>query len=186
MFSDIRNKAKNIFSQIGYTSTKEERWRYTNTKNFNNCVSENVKKYASDLEQFRELWINPVKRRELIDYLPDSGRSRIVLKKLQNLEDYDDFDVLASISFGIDPKTMVERAVAFEYNNTKWLKQFTSNTSNVIRALAFEFRNGGTEVLENKEIFDVPSVMKSGGMNALQESGEPKDIILETKKRMFE
>jgi len=51
MFSDIRNKAKNIFSQIGYPSTKEERWRYTNTKNFNNCVSENVKKSVFKLDE---------------------------------------------------------------------------------------------------------------------------------------
>ena len=51
MFSDIRNKAKNIFSQIGYPSTKEERWRYTNTKNFNSCVSENVKKSGFKLDE---------------------------------------------------------------------------------------------------------------------------------------
>ena len=42
MFSDIRNKARDIFSQIGYPSTKEEIWKYTSTKNFSSCISENI------------------------------------------------------------------------------------------------------------------------------------------------
>ena len=41
MFSDIRNRAKDIFSQIGYPSKKEEMWKYTNISNFNNCIFDN-------------------------------------------------------------------------------------------------------------------------------------------------
>ena len=44
MFSDIRNRAKDIFSQIGYPSKKEEMWKYTNISNFNNCMSDNSNK----------------------------------------------------------------------------------------------------------------------------------------------
>ena len=43
MLSDIRNKARDIFSERGYPSTKEEMWRYTSTKNFSLCTSENSK-----------------------------------------------------------------------------------------------------------------------------------------------
>ena len=44
MFSDIRNKAKDTFSKIGYPSTKKEMWRYTNIKNFDNYTSGDTKK----------------------------------------------------------------------------------------------------------------------------------------------
>ena len=41
MLSDIRNNAKSIFSQLGYPSTKDEMWKYTNVKNFNDYVFPN-------------------------------------------------------------------------------------------------------------------------------------------------
>ena len=50
MLSDIRNKAKDIFSQMGYPSTKEEMWRYTSTKNFASCISENIENPSCQLD----------------------------------------------------------------------------------------------------------------------------------------
>ena len=45
MLSKIRNNAKNIFSQHGYPSIKDENWKYTSTENFQNCnvnLSKNI------------------------------------------------------------------------------------------------------------------------------------------------
>lgn len=48
MFSDIRNKAKKVFSKRGYPSRKEEMWEYTNTKNFGSCTPKYIE--SSDYE----------------------------------------------------------------------------------------------------------------------------------------
>jgi type I restriction enzyme R subunit len=52
-------------------------------------------------------------------------------------------------------------------------------------ALARQFAKGGTEELENPYIFSAPEVRKAGGLEALKMLGEPKDIITETKERLF-
>jgi len=52
-------------------------------------------------------------------------------------------------------------------------------------ALAKQFEKGGTEELENPFIFNAPDVIKAGGLEALKGLGEPKDIINETKMRLF-
>ena len=52
-------------------------------------------------------------------------------------------------------------------------------------ALASQFERGGSEELENPYVFDSPDVIKAGGLKALKALGAPKDIINETKRRLF-
>ncbi len=44
---------------------------------------------------------------------------------------------------------------------------------------------GGTEALENPDVFEVPEVAKVGGFEALKAAGKPADILREAKERMF-
>jgi len=51
---------------------------------------------------------------------------------------------------------------------------------------ARQFERGGTEELENPHVFNAPNVVKARGIQALRILGEPpKDIINETKERLF-
>ncbi len=51
--------------------------------------------------------------------------------------------------------------------------------------LSFPFEKIGTEELENPYVFNAPDVVKAGGIEALKTLGEPKEMINETKKRLF-
>lgn len=51
MLSNIRNRAKDIFSKIGYPSTKEEKWKYTSLKNFNDYESDHSSKIDYKLDK---------------------------------------------------------------------------------------------------------------------------------------
>jgi hypothetical protein len=51
--------------------------------------------------------------------------------------------------------------------------------------LAHQFQEGGTDSLENPQIFQTHEVKKAGGLAALQVAGEPKELLRETKERMF-
>ncbi|MBL7086099.1 MAG: hypothetical protein ISS28_03205 [Candidatus Cloacimonetes bacterium] len=44
---------------------------------------------------------------------------------------------------------------------------------------------GGIEELENPHIFNVRDVVNAGGLQSLKILGEPKDIIIQTKERLF-
>jgi type I restriction enzyme R subunit len=75
--------------------------------------------------------------------------------------------------------------MAFLYKHENWLNAFPANTSATIKAIASQFERGGTEGLENPQIFQTPEVKQAGGLSALQAVGKPFDLLKETKVRMF-
>lgn len=148
-------------------------------------LAERLVKEAPTLEEFRAVWIVPSKRRELIEGLPDGGRSAPVIRSLEGMLDYDLYDVLAELGYGLDPKTRLERTDAFAYKHEKWLKGLPEKAAAVIQAIAAQFAKAGTEGLENPAVFDTPEVVKAGGLSALKKKGKPAEILMETKQKMF-
>ncbi|MEW6377808.1 MAG: DEAD/DEAH box helicase family protein [Thermodesulfobacteriota bacterium] len=140
---------------------------------------------AKTLDDFRSLWIDPQKRKTLIGLLPDDGQGLRLLRELLKYQDYDLYDVLAEVGYGIAPKNRAERVSSLRYKHSSWFDNLPQRTSNTLIALASQFEKGGTEELENPFIFNAPDVIKAGGLEALRVLGEPRDIIHETKKRLF-
>lgn len=140
---------------------------------------------APTLEQFRSRWITPIQRRELLGHLPDAGRSPLVVQTLEDMGDYDLFDVLVELGYGMSPRTRTERADAFTYKNRPWLDGLPESARSTLRALAAQFALSGTDALENREVFRVPSVAQAGGLTALKLLGQPAEVLQETKERMF-
>jgi type I restriction enzyme R subunit len=140
---------------------------------------------AHTLDEFRQLWVNPPTRQELIDTLVTSGYSPSVVQLVDDKKDYDLYDVLAELGWGMNPRTRHDRSMAFLYKHENWLNAFPAKTSATIKAIASQFERGGTEGLENPQIFQTPEVRQAGGLAALQAVGKPFDLLRETKVRMF-
>ncbi len=142
-------------------------------------------KEVKTVDDLRKFWIEPQKRRSLIEALPDDGQGLRLLRELMNRREYDLYDVLAEIGYAVAPKNRVERVLAMRYKHNDWLRNLPQDTTRTLLALAKQFELGGTEELENPHVFNAPEVVKAGGLKALKVLGEPRDIILETKKRLF-
>ena len=140
---------------------------------------------APTLEAFRSRWIVPPERRELLGQMPDGGRSVVLIQKLEDMTDYDLFDVLAELGYGMNPRTRVERVEAFSYKNEKWLSSLPEAASATLKAMADQFARAGTDGLENPHIFKTPEVVRAGGLSALKALGKPAEVLRETKERMF-
>lgn len=136
-------------------------------------------------DDFRDYWIDPQKRKALINLLPDDGRGLRLLCELMKRQDYDLYDILSEIGYGMAPKSRHERVEALQYKHANWFKTLPRETANTLLALAKQFERGGTEELENPYVFNAPNVVRAGGLEALKVLGEPKEIIEETKKRLF-
>ena len=76
---------------------------------------------APTLDAFRLRWINPAERQDLLVSLPDAGRSAGLVRSLEEMADYDLYDVLAELGYGLAPRTRVDRAAAFTYKSAGWL-----------------------------------------------------------------
>jgi type I restriction enzyme R subunit len=140
---------------------------------------------APTLEQFRARWITPQDRREMLGQLPDGGRSAFLVRALEDMTDYDLYDVLGELGYGLNPRTCVERAEAFGYKHTDWLNSLPPAASETLRRLAAQFAHGGTEALENPHVFEMSDVRAAGGLPALRVIGNPADVLRETKERIF-
>ena len=137
------------------------------------------------LDDFRGRWIDPPSRQELIDALVTSGYSPTVVRMVDDRQDYDLYDVLAELGWGMNPRTRHDRTLAFSYKHEDWINALPGRAAATIRAIASQFERGGTEGLENPQIFQTPEVRLAGGLAALQMAGNPRDLLIETKTRMF-
>ena len=144
-------------------------------------LSEEVKTF----EEFRNYWIDPLRRKALLEFLPNDGAGVRMLRDLMNLKNCDLYDILAEIGFGVAPKSRKERVFALQYKYSDWFNNLPLNTRETLLALARQFEKGGIEELENHYIFEIPEVDKAGGLEALKLLGDPKDVILEVKRMLF-
>lgn len=141
---------------------------------------------VSTLEELRQRWVVPEDRRALLSRLRQSGCSANALRALQEMEDYDLYDILADLGFGMSPHTRAERAEAFSYKHEDWLNELPSPTADALRAIVQQFRVGGVEELEKPGIFETPDLKEAGGMEALKMGGhQPKELIQSAKVKVF-
>jgi type I restriction enzyme R subunit len=137
------------------------------------------------LDDFRERWVDPPSRQELIDGLVTSGYSPTLVRQVDERQEYDLYDVLAELGWGMNPRTRRERAAAFTYKHETWLNGLPAKSAATILAIASQFERGGTDGLENPQIFRTPEVKSAGGLAALKLAGDPRALLTETKTRMF-
>jgi type I restriction enzyme R subunit len=140
---------------------------------------------AKTLDEFRRRWIAPQERREMLGHLPDAGRSAMLVRALEDMTDYDLYDVLADLGYGMAPRTRVERSESFAYKHQEWLAKLPEKASATLKAIAGQFVEGGTDGLENPQVFQTPAVVRAGGLPALRVIGRPAEVLRETKERMF-
>ncbi|MDI6890685.1 MAG: DEAD/DEAH box helicase family protein [Thermodesulfovibrionales bacterium] len=164
---------------------KEGRLAMVTVEEYKQRIAERLVEEIKTFDDFRNCWINPQERKRLIDSLPEGGRGIRLLREILSRKEYDLYDVLAEIGFGVAPKSRKEREEALRYKHDAWLKSLPKKAADTLLALARQFERGGTEELENPYVFNAPDVIKAGGLEALKILGEPRDIINKTKEKLF-
>ena len=103
------------------------------------------------------------------------------------MHDYDLFDVLAFIAFGVQPRTRAERSEAFMANSRQWLEPMPDQTRNTILAIVSQFGKGGIENLEHSGMLSTPEVEDAGGGKALSgyPHGDAREALQDIKRRIF-
>jgi len=164
---------------------KEGRLSMVTIEEYRELLATHLVEEVKTLDDFRSIWAEPSERKDLINKLPDDGRGVRLLREIMQWQEYDLYDVLTQIAYGMAPKTRKERAEALRYKQADWFKSLPPKTGATLLALAQQFVKGGTDELENPYVLSAPEVKKAGGLRTLEVLGEPKDIIAEMKKRLF-
>ena len=64
----------------------------------------------------------------------------IIVQAVEHMAEYDLYDVLAELGYGLAPRTRAERAEAFTYKHSGWLDVIPRRAAATIRALAGQRR----------------------------------------------
>jgi len=140
---------------------------------------------TATLDEFRSKWINPAERHGMLQDLVTSGYSPEIVRQVEDMTEYDLYDVLADLAYGVAPHKRVDRAFSFHYKHRSWLDGLPEQTKAVVLAIAAQFGREGTEALENPQLFNIKSILTAGGRNALKLGGDPAELIAETKMRLL-
>lgn len=140
---------------------------------------------AHDLADFRALWIEARKRRQLIDHLLGDNFSPEVVREAEHMGEFDLFDFFGKYGYHARALTRPERGAAYVDANAAWFAGMAEKPAIVLRGLGAQFAQGGTEALESESLFDVPEIAQAGGIKALHVLGKPVEVIKEAKVRLF-
>jgi type I restriction enzyme R subunit len=101
------------------------------------------------------------------------------------MTDFDLYDVLPELGYGLAPRTRPDRADAFGYKHADWLAALPPKAAATLKALTAQFARAGTDGLESSEVFQLPEVVRAGGLVALKDLGKPAAVLRKTKARLF-
>lgn len=152
---------------------------------YKGMIAEKLVEQAPTLDVFRAKWIEPKLREELLDKLPENGRAALVIRDLEDMKDYDLYDVLAELGYGLNPLNRVARSLMFNVKNRAWLESLPQKTAQTLLALVKQFEKNGITELETTTLFQIQEVKLAGGLEALKVLGQPGQIITTTKQRLF-
>ncbi len=137
------------------------------------------------LADFRERWLDPAQRKDLIEQLGAQGLIPDKLRDAAHMGEYDLFDVLAAVAYGVEPLTRTERAARFEDAGPDWFSILPPPATKVLRAVVRQFEKAGTDALETPELWQVAEVKRAKGLAALRPAGNPAELLRKTKESLF-
>ncbi len=148
-------------------------------------VIQRVLSEAHNLDEFRELWIETQKRRQLIDHLLGDNFSPEVIREIDQMSDFDLYDFFGHHGYKARALKRPERGDHYITGNQTWFDGMDGKAAIVLKGLGHQFALGGTEALETQSLWDVPEISNVGGLDALRVLGKPVQVMHEAKERLF-
>jgi len=140
---------------------------------------------AHNLDEFRALWIETQKRRNLIDHLLGDNFSPEVIREIDQMTDFDLYDFFGHHGYHARALRRPERGHLFISSHQSWFDGMDPKAAIVLKGLGHQFSAGGTDALETPALWEVPEIRLAGGLGALRVLGKPTDVIREAKGRLF-
>ena len=140
---------------------------------------------AHNLDEFRQLWIESQRRKQLIKHLLSSNYNPELLRDFDKMTEYDSYDLFAHYSYHARALKQNDRGILYVNDNADWFKAMDPKAAVVLKALGQQFSIGGTEALESLSLWRVPEIDEQGGIYALEHIGKPIEVMMQAKERLF-
>lgn len=152
---------------------------------YRRAVIARVVSEAHNLDDFRVLWVEAKKRRQLIDHLLGDHLSPEVIRDAEQMNDFDLYDFFGKHGYHARALTRPQRGEHYLNANAPWFADMDAKSAIVLKGLGHQFALDGTEALESSALWDVPEIRLAGGINALSALGAPAQVMQDAKLRLF-
>lgn len=129
-------------------------------------VRQEIIQVCSSLMELRSRWIDPERRRELLQKLEDRQVAVEVLAEILKRSDVDSFDLLAHIAFDETMHSREERAVALFNLNQQFFAMYPERARVILQALVERYVQGGLDEILDPEVFKLPPIRREVGQVA--------------------
>ena len=140
---------------------------------------------AHNLDDFRALWIEAKKRRQLIDHLLGDHYVPDLVRNAEQMDDFDLFDVFGKYGYHARALKRPQRGAEYVNTNAAWFAGMDAKSAIVLKGFGTQFAQGGTEALETSALWAVPEIAQAGGLDALRVLGKPAQVMQDAKMRLF-
>ncbi len=140
---------------------------------------------AHNLDEFRQLWIEARKRRDLINHLLGDNFSPDVIREIDKMNDFDLYDFFGHHGYHVRALKRPERGALYIESNQPWFDGMDARAATVLKGLGHQFATGGTDALETPALWEVPEIRLAGGLRALRGLGKATEVVREAKGRLF-
>jgi len=144
-----------------------------------------VLREAHTLDEFRGLWIATQKRKQFVDHLLGDHFSPDLIRELDDMGDFDLFDFFGHHGYKARALKRPERGELYVLGNQEWFGGMERNAVTVLKGFGQQFSIGGTDALETPALWEVPEIKLAGGLDALKAVGQPAQVLLDAKGRLF-
>ena len=110
--------------------------------------------FYDDEEKLREVWSNPINRKEMLNKLSQMGIDETQLNDLKEIfeaKESDIYDVLAHLSFNLDIKSRDERVISV-YDSNFVEKYHTDKAKEFIEFILDRYKKDGVKELDEKNL----------------------------------
>lgn len=149
------------------------------TKEYLTFLIGTLGEFYDNEKALREIWSNPINRKEMLNKLKDMGIDEAQLNDLKEMfeaKNSDIYDILAHLSFNLDIKTRNERVLSVE--NSDFVKKYhTEKAKEFIEFILHRYKKDGVKELDDKNLstliklsgFDTTELKESFGGFGLRE-----------------
>lgn len=130
-------------------------------ENFIDFTKKNVLNTFPTLEDFLRKWTSEDKKETIIKELEKYGIIIENLKKIYHNKEYDEFDLICNIAYGINPITKKERSKRKKVQD--FLNMYSGDCRKILDTLISKYSNNELDDIKNKQIFKLKDFLNIYG-----------------------
>lgn len=134
-----------------------------------NYTQEQVTTLFSSAAEFKQHWMNPQEREEIIEKLAENGISIEHLQETVDLKEADIFDVLCFVAFNLKPLTRKQRAEYIEQNKKDFFAVYSDKAKEILHIILNKYVEFGNNQLQ-------PNII---AVDTFSTFGNPLEIVNE-------